>query len=336
MQRNFSKATKMFNSIQRLKLFARITNFDAPAFLLSIILSCHCAAQTARLPPQPATVIPGAKLTVVYQDERYFEGPSWDPVTGKLYFTVFEKGNEQVLRLDAPGRASVWMDHTLGINGTYLSRNGRLLAAQAFDHKVLSIKVGPDGPADVKILTNGFEGIPYIQPNDVAESPTTGGIYYSDPNFSGKTHSSVYYLNSEGVVRRIIDNLKLPNGLEVSNDGQTLYVSDSFEKRIYSYPILSDGTVDQGRVKIFFDPQTDNTNDPDGMCVDIACNLYIAMRGGVWVVSAEGKLLGLIPVPEFCSNVTFGGADGKTLYITCEKKVYSLAMNVKGSQFKNV
>lgn len=322
----------MFN---RIRCFPEIPVTTAGTFLL-LVLSWPCAAQTVPLPPPPAGVVPGARLTVVYQDERFFEGPSWDPVTGKLYFTAFEKGNEQVLRLDEPGKASLWMDHTRGINGTYLSRNGRLLAAQAFDHKVLSIKIGPDGPLDVKILTSGFEGIPYIQPNDIAESPTTGGLYYTDPNFAGKTRSAVYYLNSEGVVRRIIDNLKLPNGLEVSNDGQTLYVSDSFEKRVYSYPILPDGAVDQGRVKIFFDAQTDNTQDPDGMCLDSEGNLYFAMRGGVWVVSAEGKVLGFIPVPEFCSNVTFGDADGKTLYITCEKKVYSLAMNVKGAQFRNL
>lgn len=325
----------MFNPMRRSQLFARLPLLFAAAFLSLIVLSVHCAAQTLPLPAQPPTVFPGARLIVVYQDERFFEGPSWDPVTSKLYFTAFEKGNEQLLRLDGPGKTFVLMDHTKGINGTYVSRNGRLLAAQAFDHKVLSIKIGPDGPAEVKILTSGFEGIPYIQPNDVAESPTTGGIYYSDPNFAGKTHSAVYYLNQEGVVRRVIDNLKLPNGLEVSNDGQTLYVSDSFEKRIYSYPILPDGAVDQGRVKIFFDPLTDNTNDPDGMCLDIEGNLYFAMRGGIWVVSAAGKVLGLIPVPEFCSNVTFGDLDGKTLYITCEKKVYSLAMNVKGAQFKN-
>jgi gluconolactonase len=308
----------------------------ARTLLLLLVVSWSCAAQTVPLPPQPVSVVQGARLTVVYQDERFFEGPSWDPVTAKLYFTAFEKGNEQVLRLDEPGKASLWMDHTRGINGTYFSRNGRLLAAQAFDHKVLSIKIGPDGPADVKILTSGFEGIPYIQPNDIAESPATGGIYYTDPNFAGKAHSAVYFLNADGVVRRIIDNLKLPNGLEVSNDGQTLYVSDSFEKRIYSYPILPDGAVDQGRVKIFFDPQTDNTQDPDGMCLDSEGNLYFAMRGGIWVVSAEGKVLGLIPVLEFCSNVTFGGVDGKTLYITCQNKVYSLAMNVKGAQFRNL
>jgi len=283
-------------------------------------------------PGLPATVAPGAKLTVVYEDERYFEGPSWDPGTQKLYFCAFAKGNEQVVRLDSPGKITVWMDHTQGVNGTYFSRDGRLLAAQAFGHNLMSIKIGPEGPLDVKVLTSSFEGITYIQPNDVAESPTTGGVYYSDPNFKGKTRSAVYFLSSSGEVRRIIENLKLPNGLEVSNDGKTLYVSDSFEKRVYAYPILADGSVDQGEVKIFFDPQTENQADPDGMTTDSAGNLYFAMRGGVWVVSTEGKLLGMIPIPEFASNVTFGGADGMTLYITCDKKVYGLAMKVKGAQ----
>jgi len=282
----------------------------------------------------PSTVAAGAQLTVVYASEQYFEGPSWDPVGKKLYFTAFEKENEKILRLEAPNKASVWMDHTQGINGTYFSRQGRLLVAQAFGHTLSSLKIGLDGPSDTKVLASAFEGIPFIQPNDVAESPVTGTIYFSDPNFKGKTHSAVYSLDPNGTLRRIIENLKLPNGLEVSNDGTTLYVSDSFEKRVYSYPILSDGSVDQAQVKIFFDPTTDNTADPDGMCCDALGNLYFAMRGGVWVVSKEGKSLGFIPVPEFASNVTFGGEDGQTLYITCDKKVYSLAMRVKGAQFR--
>jgi gluconolactonase len=273
-------------------------------------------------------------LTIVYSSDQYFEGPSWDPAGQKLYFTAFEKTNEQILRLDGPGKVSVWMDHTKGMNGTYFSRNGRLLIAQAFGHTLSSVKIGVDGPEDIKLLASDFEGIPFIQPNDVAESIPTGGIYFSDPNFKGKTRSAVYYLSPAGTVRRVIDNLKLPNGLEVSNDGGILYVSDSFEKRIYSYPILADGSVDQAQVKIFFDPVTENTADPDGMCSDVLGNLYFAMRGGVWVVSKEGKQLGFIPVPEFASNVTFGGVDGQTLYITCDKKLYSLAMRVKGAQFR--
>ncbi len=66
------------------------------------------------------------------------------------------------------------------------------------------------------------------------------------------------------------------------------------------------------------------------MTIDEKGNLYFAGRGGVWVVSSEGKALGLIRVPEFCSNVGFGGDDGKTLFLTCSMKVYSLAMTIRG------
>jgi len=305
-------------------------------FILPLALIGAVAAQTAHPieVPLPATVAEGAKLTVVYEDDSFFEGPTWDPASGKLYFTSFKRDNTQILRLEGAGKASVWMNQTQGVNGTYLSRSGRLLGAQAYGHNVLSMKIGPDGPEDVKSLTNNFEGQTYNQPNDIAESPVTGGIYYTDPDFKGKARSAVYYLSPEGKVMRIITHLKVPNGILVSNDGKTLYISDSFEKRIYSYPIEPDGTVDQGKVSIFFDPITENRNDPDGMSADAEGNLYFAMRGGVWVVSPEGKTLGLIPIPEFCSNVTFGGKDGRTLHMTCNKKVYALEMKVKGAQFR--
>jgi gluconolactonase len=69
------------------------------------------------------------------------------------------------------------------------------------------------------------------------------------------------------------------------------------------------------------------------MSIDERGTLYLSGSGGVWVVDKFGESLGLIPIPEFCSNVAFGGPEGKTLYLTCEKQVYSLAMKVKGGQF---
>jgi gluconolactonase len=287
--------------------------------------------------PVPPTVAPGAKLVVEYGDGRYFEGPTWDNATGKLYFTAFGKvngeDNPQIMRLDARGKASVWMNKSGGVNGTRRTRDGRLIGAQGMQGRsVLSMKIGADGPQDVKTLTGNFEGVPYIGPNDVSESPVSGSIYFTDPNFAGKANSAVYHINAAGRVERIITNLKLPNGLLVSNDGKTLFVGDSFEKRIYSYPIRDDGGVNQGEVKIFFDPATSNQADPDGMTSDVEGNLYFAMRGGVWVASPRGESLGLIAIPEFCSNVCFGGADGKTLFMTCSGKVYSLAMNVRGTR----
>ena len=307
---------------------------------LAAILTLNTfAAVTAQAAPEnhpvPPMVADGARLVMEYGDGRFFEGPAWDPATGRLYFTAFGKvkgeDNQQIMRLDARGQASVWMDKTGGINGTCLSRDGRLLAAQGMSHNVLSMRIGPDGPQDVKTLSSGFEGVPYIQPNDIVESPVTGSIYYTDPEFAGKEHSAVYHLSPSGKVQRIITHLKIPNGVLVSNDGKTLFVSDSFDKRIYSYSIRDDGGVNQGQVKIFFDPATSSQADPDGMTSDVEGNLYFAMRGGVWVASPRGESLGLIAVPEFCSNVCFGGPNGKTLFMTCSGKVYSLAMKVSGS-----
>jgi gluconolactonase len=307
---------------------------QASSILFAIALSSIPYAQPQKkLPGFPPTVADGAQPAVVYEEDAFFEGPAWDPATGKLYFTAFKKDNQQILRLDGNKKANVWMDKTQGVNGMRLSRNGRLLGAQAYGHNVLSMKIGASGPEDVKSLTANFQGQTYNQPNDLAEAPN-GAIYYTDPDFKGKTRSAVYYLSPEGKASRIITHLKIPNGILVSNDGKTLYVADSFQKRIYSYAIKPDGSVDEGAVKIFFDPDTENRNDPDGMSSDAEGNLYFAMRGGVWVASPEGKTLGFIPIPEFTSNVGFGGKDGKTLFMTCSKKVYALEMKVKGAQFR--
>ncbi|MFN0055751.1 MAG: alpha/beta hydrolase fold domain-containing protein, partial [Planctomycetales bacterium] len=77
----------------------------------------------------------------------------------------------------------------------------------------------------------------------------------------------------------------------------------------------------------------DKRQAPDGMSIDEHGNLYLSGSGGVWVVDKFGTALGLIPVPEFCSNVGFGGEDGRSLLLTCSKQVYSLAMKVRGGQF---
>src|SRR5262245_33899065 len=80
-------------------------------------------------PPIPPTGAAGAKLVSVFGDDRFFEGPAWDTQTKKLYFTAFgkEQANTQILRLDEPGKASVWLDKTEGVNGMYLANDGRLV-----------------------------------------------------------------------------------------------------------------------------------------------------------------------------------------------------------------
>ncbi|WP_278465476.1 SMP-30/gluconolactonase/LRE family protein [Gimesia maris] len=278
--------------------------------------------------PLPDTVADDAKLQEEYAAKAFFEGPIWDPAGERLYFTSFVDKDTKILRLDKTGKASVWLDDTKGINGTYLSVEGRMLGAQAYGQHVMSYAFGESGPADTIVVAKNPK---WNQPNDVCQTPN-GNIYFTDPDFKNRKTSAVYVKTTEGEVKKIITSMPVPNGVIASNDGKTLYVGDSHEKLWRSFPILADGTVGEGR--LFFDPETSRKDSPDGMSIDAEGNLYLSGRGGVWVASPYGKSRGLIPVPEFCSNVTFGGADGKTLYFTCANKVYSLQMKVKGGQFR--
>jgi sugar lactone lactonase YvrE len=61
----------------------------------------------------------------------------------------------------------------------------------------------------------------------------------------------------------------------------------------------------------------------DGLRVDTKGNLYETGPGGVWVISPDGKHLGTIRAPEQSTNVGFGDADRKTLYIAARTSIYS-------------
>ena len=113
-----------------------------------------------------------------------------------------------------------------------------------------------------------------------------------------------------------------PNGLIASNDGKTLYIADSIQKLWRSFPIRAGGSLGKG--KVFLETESSKTDAPDGMTIDESGNLYLTGLGGVRIVSPQGRLLWMISIPEKVSNVTIGGTSGKTLFLTCDKKVYSL------------
>ncbi|MGQ0634516.1 MAG: SMP-30/gluconolactonase/LRE family protein [Planctomycetaceae bacterium] len=277
----------------------------------------------------PATVADGAMLTPILADGRFYEGPTWDRESKKLYFTAWHENKSQILRLDAPQKASVYAGPAGAPDGMFLANDGRLLAAEVHGHRIVSYSLGPDGPIDEKVLVSNPR---FNQPNDVAQAPN-GDIYFTDPGQAQNRPSVVYVSTTDVPYRPIIFDCLAPNGVIVSNDGKTLYVSDDIDNNWRAYGIQPDGSVGPGR--LFFDPPVpvDKRIYPDGMTIDEKGTLYLTGNGGVWVVDKFGASLGLIPIKEFASNCTFGGDDGKTLFITCDKRVYSLAMKVRGGEF---
>lgn len=301
------------------------TSAKPPTVSMVIVILLGVAGPT---PALAGLIAPGATPVPVTADSRFYEGPSWDTLTEQLYFASLS--TSELFRLTPPDTSTLWMSDTHGINGTYLGNDGRLLCAQGNVRRILSLRIGLNGPEDPIILA---ENSVWNAPNDLCQTPA-GDIYFTTPDFDSQTTSKVYRLTSMGATTAVITDMPLCNGIISSLDGSILYVSDSSRKWWRSYPVNPDGSVGPG--SLFFNPSTSNENDPDGMTIDEFGNLYFAGRGGFWIVSPDGQQLDMLPVPEFVTNLTFGGTDGRTLYITCDGKVYSLAMEVRGGRWHNV
>ena len=95
------------------------------------------------------------------------------------------------------------------------------------------------------------------------------------------------------------------------------------------YRVQPDGSVSGGT--LFLDASTDPAEGgPDGLRVDKTGNIYGSGRGGVWIISPEGKHIGTIKVPERVSNVAWGDNAGKTLYITASTSLYRITLKIPG------
>lgn len=285
----------------------------------------------ATSPPFPSTIIePGAKPAELHVDTRLLRGASWNRRDQRLFFTAAgaEPEDTQILVRDGRGQVNLWLDKTLGVIGLTPHGRGQLLGAQSLTHRLVTFGVGKKGPRTTTVL---LESPTFNQPNDLRQAPS-GDIYFTDPDFVHRARSAVYLLRRNGELIKLITEMPLPNGLELSPDGRVLYVSDSQEKLWRRYPLMKNGVTSPGTV--FFAPETEDQTPPDGMTVDSQGNLYLTGRGGIWVVDPEGNSLGLIPLAGACSSLAFGDDDGKSLFITCDHKLLRLRTKVPGAAWQ--
>ncbi|HRT88040.1 MAG TPA: SMP-30/gluconolactonase/LRE family protein [Anaerohalosphaeraceae bacterium] len=133
----------------------------------------------------------------------------------------------------------------------------------------------------------------------------------------------VYYMTPDyKTVTRIADDLTQPKGIIGTADGKTLYIADIGAKKTYVYDISRDGTLSNKR--LFCEMGS------DGMTIDEEGNVYLTGKG-VSVFNPAGEKIRQIDVAKnWAANVTFGGKDRKTLFITASDSVYTLQMRVAG------
>jgi len=273
-----------------------------------------------------SVVADGAQVTRIASGYSFTEGPAVDAV-GNVFFT--DQPNNKIMKLSPEGTLSVFLSPCGRANGLFFDRDGNLWACA--DEKNELWKIDPNGT--VTIVVKNFQGKLLNGPNDAWVS-RTNGLYFTDPLYNRNywTHRGgqslvsgqhVYYLKPDmETLVQVTNDLQQPNGIIGTPDGRYLFVADYGGNKTYRYTIQPDGTLGD---KILFCEQ-----GSDGMTIDKEGNIYLT-RTGVTVYNRYGEKVETINVPEGTTNVTFGGPDGKTLYITGGGSLYSLRMNVQGS-----
>jgi gluconolactonase len=187
---------------------------------------------------------------------------------------------------------------------------------------------------DKRVLAGEFEGQRFNAPNDLVID-AAGGVYFTDPMFGAPQPlpqgvQGVYYRSADGKVSRVVNNAPAPNGVLLSRDEKTLYVLPSMSPEMQAYPVEAPGQLGEMRVFCKVKNPPGRNGGCDGATIDEHGNLYLTTGLGVQVFSPQGEALGVIEVPEQPANCTFGGPDGKTLYVTARTSLYAFPMLVKG------
>ena len=335
------------------------------SFLLLLLAAGPALAQ-AQAPPrfttigqvqrvQPALnqlIAPAARLEIVSSGHAHVEGPLWVPDSAMLLFSDTKTRTIYRWRPDS-GRTKFLANtgytgrlpygEEPGSNGLALNGRGSLLLCQHGDRRLALLPLAQ--PGGLRTLADSYQGRRLNSPNDVLATPD-GTLYFTDPPFGlpKKDAARLRELPFAGVFRRTPDgqlhpdvqDVPYPNGLALSPDGRTLYVSnaDSARPVILAYAVGKNGKLTQPRP--FFDmstlPRPRYREVPDGLKTDTAGNVYAAGFGGLLIISPQGQLLGVIDPGETVANCAWGD-DGHTLYLMAGPyvcRIRTLARGVPG------
>lgn len=249
------------------------------------------------------------------------EGPVW--IGDALYISEYTNATTppipgHILKITASGTVTEAIPNS-GSNGLAVDSAGNIVSANHNAGGIVSFALPGGTPTT---LINSYMGTRFNCPNDLAIH-SNGTIYFSDPDYQNTAAPQmarrVYRLPHGATDAVVVDaSLTEPNGVTLSLDQMTLYVTD--KSGLHKYPVASDGSVGAGAA--FAQGAVPSGNGGDGMAIDCAGNLYVAVpsTSTLIVVSSSGSSLGTITVTGAgnVTNAAFGGADHKTLYITAQ------------------
>jgi gluconolactonase len=253
----------------------------------------------------PGVVAPGARWEIVWADFETADGINGTPDGGVIFA---QEQTDTIRKLDAMGKEWTIVPDTRGAGSVSLDAQGRLYGVERTCTEPLNAQLpGCNEPPRIvqylperRVLAMAFaNGTPFGRLNDLI-ADGKGGIYF--------TVGGAYYLNPSGVVSTVADQDIRSNGIMLSPDGRTLYVTNNLS--VLAFDVRADGTTANRRDF----GALDGDDGGDGMAVDSEGRLYVTGNRGVHVLSPRGEHLGLIPTPRRPITIAFSGPDKNLLY----------------------
>jgi gluconolactonase len=303
-------------------------------------------------PAMDAIVPKDWKIEKLAEGFGWAEGPIWVKHGNYLLFTDVpgnkmwkwsEKGGLEKF-LDPSGAANpdpaIWRE--AGANGLAILDARTILLADTGSRMIqkLDLKSKKKTP-----VATAFDGKKFSSPNDVTRMKS-GVLFFTDPPYGFAKgdeapqkeipFNGVYRMGRDGRITDIEQSLRRPNGVALSPDESTLYVTQSEPSKavIMAYSLDKKGNVTARKeFHNFTDLVGRNAPGlPDGLTVAADGTIFSSGPGGILVLSKEGKRLGRISNGKATANCKFGD-DGKTLYLTSHNMLARIRLNVAGAGF---
>jgi gluconolactonase len=254
---------------------------------------------------------------------RFAEGPVWsmedfllfsDTVTDRQHKFLSGKGVSEI------------SGQPRGVSGSAYDTKGNLYSCEFRERRVTRT----DKKGKTEVIAQRFEGKRLNAPNDIVVR-RDGNVYFTDPAFGNQQDAQelgfhgVFRVTEKGVVEAIARWNTRPNGIALSRDGRTLYVSDADAQTVHAFDLDRAGAASNDRIVISKIPGV-----PAGLRLDQDGNIYLAAEN-VLIYSPKGELTRTIKLPETPSNLAWGDPDFGTLYITAHTSVYRVRVGAKGA-----
>jgi sugar lactone lactonase YvrE len=236
------------------------------------------------------------------------EGPVWDADASVLWWVDIE--GRRIHRFDPATRADTSFETASMVGAVAIRTSGGLMAALADGVWT----VDPDSGAAELLV--GLGEPPDVRSNESKCDPA-GRFLVGTMAFDYLPIGSLYSVEADGSVRRLLDSLSIANGMAWTADGGTLYYIDSPLRRVDAFDYdLATGAISRRRPYLVFD---DRVAKPDGMSIDAEGGLWIAFWDAAEIrrYGPDRELDVVVRVPaKQVTSCAFSGPDLRDLYVT--------------------